>query len=416
MKTTTTQETFSILFMLKRSKPLKNGNLPIIVRVSVKGQVAEISIQRNIPASMWNQAKGCCKGRDHDSLALNNYIGSVHSKLMDIHSTLIRQGEIVTGKRIKDIYNNVGVDTSEPKGLCEIYKEHNERCEALIGIDFAESTVKKFDSSLKSLRDFIWVKYRKKEFALKDLSVDFMRDFDFYLKTVRKCQHNSAIKHLKNLKKVVRQAVNSNLLDRNPFLGYTIIQEDVDREFLSDDELTRIIEKDFACERVRQVRDVFVFCCFTGMAYADVNELAQEHIFTDGQGALWIKKRRKKTKVQFNVPILPPAKTIIDRYSNAPECVAKGVLLPVISNQKMNVYLKEIADVCGIEKLLTTHVARHTCATTVMLAHNVRIENVAKILGHKNIKMTQHYAKVLDKSIMIDMAGVEARFGAVAQV
>ncbi|MFR9545845.1 MAG: site-specific integrase [Rikenellaceae bacterium] len=410
---TTTQETFSVLFMIKRSKALKNGNYPIVVRVSVRGQVAEISIQRNIAPSMWNQIKGCCKGRDHDSLALNNYIASVRSKLIDIHTELVRQNEIITANRIKDLYINVGRQ-DEAKGLCEIYQEHNERCRSLIGIDFAESTVLKFDSSLKSLRDFIWVKYRKKEYRLQDLDVDFMRDFDFYLKTVRKCQHNSAIKHLKNLKKIVRQAVNSNLLERNPFLGYTIIQEDVDREFLDESELTRIIEKDFACERVRQVRDVFVFCCFTGMAYADVNELAQEHIFTDGQGALWIKKRRKKTKVLFNVPILPPAKAIIDRYSNAPECAAKGVLLPVISNQKMNVYLKEIADVCGIEKLLTTHVARHTCATTVMLAHNVRIENVAKILGHKNIKMTQHYAKVLDKSIMIDMAGVEARFGAVA--
>ncbi|MFI3305286.1 MAG: site-specific integrase [Rikenellaceae bacterium] len=412
MKTKATQETFSILFMLKKSKPLKNGNLPIIVRVSTKGQVAEFSIQRNIPASMWNQIKGCCKGRDHDSLALNNYIASVRSKLIGIHTELVRQDEVITANRIKDIYNNVGRE-AETKGLCEVYQEHNERCRSLIGIDFAESTVLKFDSSLKSLRDFIWVKYRKKEYRLQDLDVDFMRDFDFYLKTVRKCQHNSAIKHLKNLKKIVRQAVNSNLLERNPFLGYTIIQEDVDREFLSDDELTRIIEKDFACERVKQVRDVFVFCCFTGMAYADVNELAQEHIFTDGQGALWIKKRRKKTKVQFNVPILPPAKAIIDRYSNAPECAAKGVLLPVISNQKMNVYLKEIADVCGIEKLLTTHVARHTCATTVMLAHNVCIENVAKILGHKNIKMTQHYAKVLDSSIMANMGDVTARYGGV---
>ncbi|MFR9598382.1 MAG: phage integrase SAM-like domain-containing protein, partial [Rikenellaceae bacterium] len=192
---------------------------------------------------------------------LNNYIASVRSKLIGIHTELVRQDEVITANRIKDIYNNVGRE-AETKGLCEVYQEHNERCRSLIGIDFAESTVLKFDSSLKSLRDFIWVKYRKKEYRLQDLDVDFMRDFDFYLKTVRKCQHNSAIKHLKNLKKIVRQAVNSNLLERNPFAAYTIIQEDVDREFLSDDELTRIIEKDFACERVRQVRDVFVFCCF----------------------------------------------------------------------------------------------------------------------------------------------------------
>ncbi|MFR9496528.1 MAG: Arm DNA-binding domain-containing protein [Rikenellaceae bacterium] len=162
---TTTQETFSVLFMIKRSKALKNGNYPIVVRVSVRGQVAEISIQRNIAPSMWNQVKGCSKGRDHDSLALNNYIASVRSKLIDIHTELVRQNEIITANRIKDLYNNVGRQ-DEAKGLCEIYQEHNERCRSLIGIDFAESTVLKFDSSLKSLRDFIWVKYRKKEYRL----------------------------------------------------------------------------------------------------------------------------------------------------------------------------------------------------------------------------------------------------------
>ncbi|MFR9603701.1 MAG: site-specific integrase [Rikenellaceae bacterium] len=359
MKTTATQETFSILFMAKKGRPLKNGNLPIVVRISVKGQVAEISIQRNIPPSMWNQAKGCCKGRDHDSLALNNYIASVRTKLLEIHSEFVRRKAVITADRIKEEYNSIGKET-ETKGLCEVYQEHNERCRSLIGIDFAESTVLKFDSSLKSLKDFLWVKYRKKEYQLKDLDVDFMRNFDFYLKTVRKCQHNSAIKHLKNLKKVVRQAIISGLLERDPFLGYSFVHEEVDREFLSDDELTRIIEKDFACERIRQVRDVFIFCCFTGMAYADVSELSREHICTDTNGKLWIKKRRKKTKVQFNVPILPPAQAIIERYANHPTCIEKGVLLPVITNQKSNVYLKEIADVCGIEKLLTTHTASHT--------------------------------------------------------
>ena len=168
-----------------------------------------------------------------------------------------------------------------------------------------------------------------------------------------------------------------------------------------------MIHKEFALPRLAVVRDVFVFCCFTGLAFIDVQQLTPNHLIKDNNGAIWVRKNRQKTGNMCNIPVLSVAQKLIEKYQDHPDCIRKSVLLPVMSNQKMNAYLKEIADLCGINKKLSTHVARYTCATVVMLANQVSMENVAKILGHSNTKMTQHYAKVLDSSIMRDMANVE---------
>ena len=223
-------------------------------------------------------------------------------------------------------------------------------------------------------------------------------------------QNNSALKHLKELKKIMRIALANGWIKKDPFYGIRLRRDEVNVEFLSREELETLINKRFSIQRLEQVRDIFVFCCFTGLAFIDVLQLKKEHLIRDNQGALWIRKARQKTHQMSNIPVLTPARKLIEKYADNPECIEKDVLLPVISNQKMNAYLKEIADLCGISKRLTTHVARHTAATVVFLANEVSMENVAKILGHANIKMTQHYAKVLDSSIMRDMKKVEMNF------
>ena len=218
------------------------------------------------------------------------------------------------------------------------------------------------------------------------------------------------MKHLKNLKKVIRIALANGWIEKDPFYGIHFKMDEVNVEFLSQDELDRLMEKDFEIKRLEQVRGVFAFCCYTGLAFAGVHQLSKEHLVRDNDGNLWIRKARQKTKQMCNIPVISPARKLIDKYSHQPDCIAKNVLLPVLSNQKMNAYLKEIADICGIQKRLTTHVARHTAATVVFLANEVSMENVAKILGHSNIRMTQHYAKVLDTSILRDMKNVERSF------
>ena len=211
------------------------------------------------------------------------------------------------------------------------------------------------------------------------------------------------MKYLANFKKIVIRCVKSGKLARDPFVGFVMSKKEVERDVLNDDQLRRIAQENFSAERMALVRDIFLFCCFTGLAYADIKKLKQTEIIKGSDGDLWIIAKRQKTNVTSRIPLLPTALEIIERYKSHPQCTLKGMVLPVLSNQKLNTYLKEIADKCGIHFNLTFHIARHTFATTVTLSNGIPIETVSKMLGHRNLKTTQHYAKILDKKISDDM-------------
>lgn len=401
------RNTLSVLFIIKKAKLLKNGEAPICMRITVNKRVAEIMIKRSIPVDLWNQKKECSKGKDRVATELNHYINTVRAKVLQIHRELEIDNKPITADIIKDCF--YGRDKVQ-RSLLEVYAEHNEKCRALIGKEYTESTVTKFDTSINRLKEYIRSCYHRDDIMLAELDGQFIRNFDFWLKTEKHCQNNSALKHLKNLKKVVRIALANDWIKKDPFYGIHFKQEEINVESLSREELDILMNKEFAIKRLEQVRDIFVFCCFTALAFVDVQQLSREHLIKDNNGALWIRKARQKTNQMCNIPVLSIPQRILRKYEDNAECIKKGVLLPVISNQRMNAYLKEIADLCGITKRLTTHVARHTAATVVFLANDVSMENVSKILGHSNIRMTQHYAKVLDSSIMRDMFNVEKNF------
>ena len=401
------RNTLSVLFIIKKAKLLKNGEAPICMRITVNKRVAEIMIKRSIPVDLWNQKKECSKGKDRVATELNHYINTVRAKVLQIHRELEIDNKPITADTIKDCF--YGRDKVQ-RSLLEVYAEHNEKCRALIGKEYTESTVTKFDTSINRLKEYIRSCYHRDDIMLAELDGQFIRDFDFWLKTDKHCQNNSALKHLKNLKKVVRIALANDWIKKDPFYGIHFKQEEVNVEFLSREELDVLMNKGFTIKRLEQVRDIFVFCCFTALAFVDVQQLSREHLIKDNNGTLWIRKARQKTNQMCNIPVLSIPQRILRKYEDNAECIKKGVLLPVISNQRMNAYLKEIVDLCSITKRLTTHVARHTAATVVFLANDVSMENVSKILGHSNIRMTQHYAKVLDSSIMRDMVNVKKNF------
>lgn len=386
---------------------MKNGEAPIRMRITVRGQSVDIVIKRSVPVVHWNQAKERCTAKGSLGMELNYYLDSIKSRIMQIHRELETDGRIVTADLVRDKYYGRDEDN---KTLLEVYEQHNQKCEALIGKDFAKSTVEKFKTSLLCLKEYIRYQYKKDDIFLSELNNQFITNFEFYLKTQRDLQHNSTIKHLKNLKKIIRIALSNDWIKKDPFGGIHFKHEQTSPEFLTMEELQALSDKEIVIPRLELVRDIFVFCSFTGLAFIDVKRLTLEHLAKDNKGNIWIRKSREKTKNMCNIPVLATARQIIEKYSDNPQCLKNNVLLPVLSNQKMNSYLKELADICGITKKLTTHTARHTCATVVMLANNVSLENVAKILGHSNTKMTQHYAKVLDSSILRDMGSVEARF------
>lgn len=400
------RETMSILFFIKKTKLLKNGEAPICLRLTLNKQIAEIRIKRSILVNRWSPAKGCALGKDRVAKELNSYLDAIRLKMHQIHRELVLDMSApVTANAIINRYCG-----NDVKMLLEVFEDHNDKCRVLIGKEYVEGTVRKFDTTLLYLKQFLKQRYRKDDIPLPEINQEFVRDFEFFLKTEKSCQNNSALKHIKNFRKVIRIAIGNDWIKRDPFFGLRFKAEEVNVDFLSNDELKRIRQKKITIPRLERIRDIFVFCCFTGLAFVDVSQLTAEDLIKDAQGNMWIRKMRQKTKEMCNIPLLSVAKEILEKYKDFASTNAKGLLLPVSSNQKTNAYLKEIADICGIKKKLTTHVARHTAATVVFLANRVSMENVAKILGHANLNMTRHYAKVLDQSILNDMENVERSF------
>ena len=257
---------------------------------------------------------------------------------------------------------------------------------------------------MKHTRNFLEWKYKLQDISVKKIDHDFITSYEFYLLSERKCANNSAVKYIKNFKKIIRICLASGWITRDPFVNYKSKVKPVERVYLNDEELQAISNKTFVAERMNQVRDIFIFSCFTGLAYVDVKKLRRSEIVKGGDGQMWIYTKRQKTSTPTRVPLLPSALTLLNKYASHPACSNEDKAFPVTSNQKMNAYLKEIADICGINKDLTFHIARHTIATTVTLLNGVPIESVSKMLGHTNIKTTQHYAKILDIKVGADMA------------
>lgn len=339
--------------------------------------------------------QGDGRGKSRRACDLNTYIEEARIKLYQIFCELEQQNRPVTAHLLQELF--FGQEKPEEvRTLLGTMQEHNDQCRALVGTDYALITVRRYESCRRYLAELIRQRYGKEDLPLTEVNGELVRAFAFYLKTEKGCQQNTVIRYMKCLKKITNLACANDWMAKDPFLGIRFHEKEVVREFLTMDELQTIYHKEFPLERLTLVRDVFIFAAFTGLAFIDVQQLAPEHIVRDNNGNLWIRKPRQKTKNMCNIPLLDIPQEILRKYADLPTCRKKGVLLPVPCNQKMNSYLKEIADICMIRKNLTTHCARHSYATSVCLANGVSLENVAKMLGHSNIKMTQHYARVLD--------------------
>ena len=391
------RKSFSVLFFIKKAKLLKNGEAPVCMRITVNGCMVDISIKRSCPVNLWNQAKENLKGKDRMSVELNHYLEITRSHVHQIYRELETSGKVITVDLVRKLYYGVDEDN---KTLLQVFREHNEQSRKLIGKDFVSKTVQRYETTTRYLEEFIKKEYQLSDIALNNLEANFISKFDAFLKIEKGCAQNSAITRLKNLKKIIRIALENDWIKKDPFAYYRFKLEETDPEFLTMDEIKIILAKEFTIKRVEQVRDVFVFCIFTALSYIDVCELKQEDIHTGFDGNLWIIRKRHKTNVTSTVRLLDIPKAILEKYKDK---LPNGKILPVISNQKMNDYLKEITAICGIEKTLTYHVARHSCATSVLLANGVPIETVSKILGHTNIRTTQIYARITDLKVSGDM-------------
>jgi len=383
--------------------------MPVYLRITVNGKRAETTSGRECLPANWNGKSGRFRGTKEEIKSFNAYLDNLQSQVYDAHKTLTEAGVLITADLIK---NKLLGKTEKSRTLISVFKDHNKKVAALVGNEYAAGTLTRYETSLRHTQSFMAWKYQVSDIDVKAVDHDFISNYEFYLRSEKKCANNSAVKYIKNFKKIIRICLASGWLEKDPFVNYKAKVKQVDRIFLSAEQIGQITEKTFDTVRLNQVRDIFLFCCFTGLAYADVQKLTRSEIIRGADGEMWIVTKRLKTNTPTKVPLLPSALTILEKYSNDPVCCIKGKALPVSTNQKMNAYLKEIAGVCGINKELTFHTARHTFATTVTLSNGVPIESVSKMLGHTNIKTTQHYAKILDMKVSKDMALLKERYKA----
>jgi site-specific recombinase XerD len=397
----------SILFYARKAKTNVNGLVPIYTRITINGKRIEQSTNRFVEISKWSTEAGKMKGTSEEARSINNHLDLLKNQIRDAQMDLMHSKTPITTETLKN--KLLGTD-KRARMLVPIFQDHNNKIKELVGKEYAPGTLERYTTSLKHTIKFMQWKYNVSDIDITKIDHAFITDYEFWLRSVRNCANNTAVKYIKNFNKIIKICLANDWLDKNPFANYKSKVKEVERVYLTEAEIQSIIDKDFKTERLSLVRDIFLFSCFTGLAYIDVKNLTKSHISYGIDGEKWIFTHRQKTESASKIPILPVTQMIIDKYENHPQCLNEDKLLPILSNQKMNAYLKEIAGICGIEKELTFHIARHTFATTVTLTNGVPIESVSKMLGHKNLRTTQHYAKVLDRKVSEDMQILKDKF------
>lgn len=399
---------YTLTFMIRKAQQKKSGEVPVFARITMSGQRTEFNINRSVNPKDWNPSKGNSKGRSKRDVELNNYLDSIRVRISEIHAQLIKDEEVINPNVIKQHFLG---KAEGPKMLCGVFnyvnEQHRERYDRG---DICDGTYLRWKRCAEYLSEFIKKREGRDDIPIKKLTSGMIDDFEHFLRVSKGNSNNTAIRYVRYLKKVSRVALANKWLDEDPFIDKHYSRTSTNREHLSEVEVRRIMSLDLSeIPRLDQVRDTFVFCCFTGLAFADVSTLTRDFILTDDNGEMWIRKPRQKTGEVSTIPLLEIPRMLMHKYETHPTVVAKGIVLPVISNQRMNSYLAEIADLARIKKHLTTHIARHTFAT-ISLRNHVPIESISKMLGHSDIQTTQIYAKMVDEAISEDMRKMRAKF------
>ena len=403
------KNTFGIQFVLRLPKNKKDEMATVYARITVNGRRTEISLKKKVSINNWDEAKGRAKGKRQEIVKLNSHMEQVRSLIFDCYQELIQQNKPVSVDAVKAKY--LGEDIEEAMTLLKMIEYHKQ---VAIG-KLAPGTMKNYYTTENYLKKFVKHQYNKSDISLDELNYRFILDFENFLINYESVDHHKALnnngvmKHMERLRKIVNMAVMMDLLEKDPFSKYKLHFEKVERGHLTKEELKVLSKKNFKIERLQSVLDMFLFSCHTGLAYIDIFNLTQENIVKGIDGRDWLMTNRQKTNTTVRVPLLPEAVQLVKKYKDHPVAVAKGTLFPVVSNQRMNGYLKEIAEICGINKNFTFHLARHTFATTVTLSNGVPIESVSKMLGHTSIRTTQIYAKVVEHKLSEDMQNLRER-------
>jgi integrase/recombinase XerD len=403
LKTTTmrTSSTFSILFWVYTTRATNEQTL-IYARITVNGKRVNLSLKQKIDINTWDPKRQKAKGNGITARKINFYLDDIKSNLVQCYRDLKSEAKTPSPQQVKARF--LGEDKKN-YNLQDIIDYHNNK----MAHKLSEKTMCHYKTSQKYINEYVVNEYNTTEILLQDLDYSFVLGFENFLRSYQpkhyqgKIGNNAVMKHIQRLRKMITLAYHLEWIDRDPFVKYKPVIEKKEREFLTDSELKSIENLLSPIERISIVRDLFLFSCYTGISYGDIMSLTDNNILKGIDGNNWIMSQRNKTGIPYKIPMLPTTELIIKKYKDHPRTLFTKRLLPSISNQRMNSYLKEIADLCGLKKNLTFHMARHTFATTITLSNGVPIETVSKLLGHTKISTTQIYARVIEEKVSDDM-------------
>ena len=398
---------FGLTFYINRAKEKKNGECPVMLRININGERAVLQLKRYLKSEDWDTTRYVMKGRSNEARIFNDYLEAVRVKAHKKYNELLSLTDDLTPQMLRDAI--LGVNTAKTRTVIDIWEDHVNGLQKLIGKENTYATYQKHNTAKNHFQKFLQKYYRVNDVSIKAVDHHMIQQYNMYLKTEKGCNYNTATKFLQNLKRITCISIRNGWLVKDPFVGISLSIKEVDRPYLTMDEIQKLIDYDSSIERMKRVRDFFVFSCYTGLAYADVKKLKKAEVEGNDEIGYWIRTRRQKTGGRSNIPILDIPMVIINNYCRLDLLSPEDHILPMLSNQKMNAYLKELADCCGIRKELTYHMARHTFATTVTMTNGVPMESISKMLGHKNMKSTQHYARIVDQKVGEDMKLLAAK-------
>lgn len=401
-----TPNTFSVHFIIRNDRMDAEGYVPIYAKITINNELLRITLNHKIKPTNWNAKSELVKANAKNSCIINESIEAMKSRIYQAHSHILATNKPLNAAQLK--IQLFGIEATEKiPTLLEITKQHNTHFEKMVGIKYSEGSYKNYRTSLKFYEEFIPTYNGKKDIQLKEVNYKFAEAFFTYLTTFKTCKQNGANKQIQRLKTIINYAIKQGYLQTNALNAFSLEFTPVNKIALTTEELIKIQDLKLQRTTLQDVRDVFLLQCYTGLSFGDVKRLSKNDIHRISENEYWIKMSREKTKIGFTVPLLPQAMFILLPYLNVEE--VEKPLLPVLSNQKMNDNLKVLQELAGISKNLTTHLARHTFATTITLGNGVPIETVSKMLGHTKLATTQMYAKVLDNKIASDMRKLKGK-------
>ena len=389
------RSTFKVLFYVKKGSAKPNGNLPLMCRLTVDGEIKQFSCKMDVPPHLWDVKNSRASGKSAEAQRINHAVDKIRVEVNRRYQELMQTDGYVTAAKLKDAYLGIGI---KQETLLKLFEQHNAEFAKKVGHSRAKGTFNRYQTVCKHIWEFLPHTYRLEDIPLKELNLTFINDFEYFLRTEKKCRTNTVWGYMIVLKHIISIARNDGRLPFNPFAGYINSPESVDRGYLTQQEIQ--MDAPMKNKTHELVRDLFLFSVFTGLAYSDVKNLTTDNLQTFFDGNLWIITRRKKTNTESNIHLLDVPLRIIEKYKGL---TRDNRVFPVPSNGSCNKVLKEIGKQCGFKTRLSTHVARHTNATTVLLSHGVPIETVSRLLRHTNIKTTQIYAKITNQKISQDM-------------